>query len=99
VVALFETREDQTAITDVQAKWDNARALIFREKPPPSLPEVVEALKLMRELNFSFMQLGTRRYHEMVCARWNEDSDVGTRTVTEASAKSETAVHDDCVLA
>lgn len=83
--ALFERHEDQRTLAEIQASWDKARALLFRDEPPPSAQEVTEVLKLMRQLNFAFMKLGTRRYQEMVCARWN-DADVATPEEAKSAA-------------
>lgn len=88
--ALFGRHDDQKMIAEVQASWDQARALLFRNEPPPSAQEVLEVLRLMRQLNFRFMKLGTRRFHEMVCARWN-DADVAPaeegKTATDTPLK------------
>ena len=49
--ALFERYEDQKTIAEVQVSWDKARALLFRNEPPPSTQEVTEVLEQMRQLN------------------------------------------------
>jgi len=33
-------------------------------------PEFVDVLRKMRDMNYRFMHLATRRFHEMVVARW-----------------------------
>jgi hypothetical protein len=100
--ALFEQLEDQKTMADVQASWNKARALLFRNEPSPSAQEVEESLKLMRQVNFQFMQLGTRRYHEMVCARWNDtDAELvqRTKTVPAASMKLDGGIRSDLIAA
>ncbi|HKE38787.1 MAG TPA: toll/interleukin-1 receptor domain-containing protein [Casimicrobiaceae bacterium] len=87
--ALFERHDDQITLAEIQASWDRARALLFRNEPLPSVQEVTEVLKLMRQLNFAFMKLGTRRYHEMVCARWND---------ADLAAKQDSASADDAPM-
>lgn len=71
VAALFDSEADQQAVADVQDAWDESRAMLFRENPAPTLPEMAEAIGRMRWLNFRFMEIGTRRYHEMVSSRWD----------------------------
>jgi TIR domain len=70
VMGLFDNDADRDVMAEVQDSWDDVRALMFRHEPA-SEAEVIDGLKRMRELNFQFMKLGTRRYHEMVCARWD----------------------------
>jgi hypothetical protein len=71
VAALFDRPEDQVDIARVQQEWDEARAVLFRADPTPTPKEVADVIRTMRALNFRFMNLGTRRFHEMVDARWN----------------------------
>jgi hypothetical protein len=71
VVALFEQEKDQDEITELQGVWNETRALLFKDDPPPTEPEVTNIIGRMREINFRFMHLATQRYHEMVCARWS----------------------------
>jgi len=100
--ALFERHDDQITLAEIQASWDRARALLFRNEPLPSVQELTEVLKLMRQLNFAFMKLGTRRYHEMVCARWN-DADLATKqeaaSADDAPMKPNVDVGRDFVVA
>jgi hypothetical protein len=70
VAALFERPEDQDEMVKLQDTWDEARALLFRTDPPPTAQEMSDAIACMRGINFRFMDLGTRRFHEMVHARW-----------------------------
>ncbi|HEY9029525.1 MAG TPA: toll/interleukin-1 receptor domain-containing protein [Burkholderiaceae bacterium] len=69
VLALFNGA-DADAMAEVQQAWDESRALLFRTLPPLSAAETNEAIARMRWLNARFMVLGTRRFHEMVKARW-----------------------------
>jgi hypothetical protein len=71
VAALFDSDEDQQVIAEVQDAWDESRALLFRDDPVPSQPEMADVISRMRWLNFRFMEIGTRRYHEMVSSRWD----------------------------
>jgi hypothetical protein len=71
VGALFEREEDQDEMTEVQGIWDKTRPLLFKDDPSPTAQEVNEIIIRMRDMNFRFMRLATRRFHEMVCARWN----------------------------
>src|SRR5262245_58658888 len=70
VAALFEREGDQDEIAEVQEIWDETRALLFRDDPPPTAAEVNDIISRMREVNFRFMRIATLRFHEMVCARW-----------------------------
>jgi hypothetical protein len=71
VAALFEREADRDEIAEVQDIWDQTRALLFTDDPPPTAMEVNDVIGRMREINFRFMRIATRRYHEMVCARWS----------------------------
>ena len=71
VAALFEREEDRDEIAEVQEIWDHTRALLFTDDPPATAAEVNDVIGRMREINFRFMRIATRRYHEMVCARWS----------------------------
>ena len=70
VVELFDDPADQDAILAVQQQWDEARALLFRDAPPHDRQSLAQVLRQMRELNYRFMTLGTRRFHEMVREHW-----------------------------
>jgi hypothetical protein len=72
VMALFDSEEDQAAMADVLDTWEEARQILFRDDPPPAADEIVSAIASLRALNHEFMTLGTRRYHELVKARWAE---------------------------
>jgi len=72
VSALFNASDAQ-AMAEVQQAWDESRALLFRNDVPLSVAETNEAIARMRWLNSRFMVLGTRRFHEMVKARWSAD--------------------------
>ncbi len=70
VSALFERDEDQREMESVQDEWDAARILLFKSEPSPTTDELIEAIRQMRDINYRFMNLGTRRFHEMVRVRW-----------------------------
>jgi hypothetical protein len=70
VAALFEQHEDQEEMAAIQKIWGTNRAALFKEEPPPNAQELDAIIGAMREMNFRFMRLATRRYHEMICTRW-----------------------------
>jgi hypothetical protein len=70
VVALFDEEVDRDEIAEIQDRWDETRALLFKDDPSPTAQEVNGIIAQMRDINFGFMRLATRRFHEMVCARW-----------------------------
>jgi hypothetical protein len=70
VAALFEQHEDQEEMAAIQKIWGTNRAALFKDDPPPNAQEIDTIIAPMREMNFRFMRLATRRYHEMICARW-----------------------------
>jgi hypothetical protein len=72
VIALFDQESDREAIFEIQESWDETRALLFKDDPSPTAQEVNEIIARMRDINFRFMRLATRRFHEMVCARWTQ---------------------------
>jgi len=74
VMALFERKDDHEIMAEAQDSWDEARALLFRDDPPLSMPEVIDVLRRMRQINFRFMKIGTRRFNEMVIKRWDTPS-------------------------
>jgi len=71
VAALFEEGKDQDEIAELQDRWDEDRALLFKDDPSPTVQQLSGIITGMREMNFRFMRLATRRYHEMICARWS----------------------------
>jgi hypothetical protein len=70
VIALFDDARDQDEMADVQAGWDSARMRLFANDPPPDATASAEIVRAMRGINFRFMALGTRRFHEFVNTRW-----------------------------
>jgi len=72
VMGLFDSAEDQATMADVQDSWDEARAALFCRDAPPSSEDLARVLARMRAINYSFMKLGTRRFHELVKTRWAE---------------------------
>lgn len=70
VAALFEQHEDQEEMAEIQKIWGASRAALFKDDPPPAAQELDAIIGPMRDVNFRFMRLATRRYHEMICARW-----------------------------
>jgi hypothetical protein len=72
VMALFDSDEDQATMAEVMDSWEEARAALFCDDPAPSPEDVARVLVRMRTLNHTFMEIGTRRYHELVKTRWTE---------------------------
>lgn len=77
VIELFEGEADQQTMLQVQQQWDEARALLFRDEPPHDRQTLAQVLRQMRDLNYAFMTLGTRRFHEMVRDDWAPDEQPG----------------------
>jgi hypothetical protein len=71
IAELFALDEDQEEISRIQDDWEATRAALFDDKTPPDAAAMRNILQKMRELNYRFMDLGTRRFHEMVTERWN----------------------------
>ena len=82
VSELFDADADKQAIDEISDKWDDARAKLFSDASPLTLGEIRDVIERMREVNYRFMSLGTRRFHEMVSIRWQ------TRAASTASADS-----------
>ena len=76
VMALFESDDDRTVMARVQDAWDRARGELFCQEPLPSRDDVVRILGCMRALNYDFMKLATRRFHELVASQWVESCTV-----------------------
>jgi hypothetical protein len=71
VAALFEQLEDQEEMAEIQQIWGVNRVALFKDDPAPASQGLDAVIGAMREVNFRFMRLATRRYHEMICARWS----------------------------
>jgi hypothetical protein len=70
VTALFEDECEQREMAEIQALWPDTRTLLFRTEPPLKAADVELGVARLREANFRFMRLATKRYHEMVSSRW-----------------------------
>jgi hypothetical protein len=70
VADLFDDEADKEAIGEISDLWDGARARLFREDATLTLADLRQIFEEMRQVNFRFMTLGTRRFHEMVSTRW-----------------------------
>lgn len=77
VSELFACDQDQEILANVQDAWDVARAALFEDNPPPNLEQMRQLIVAMRDLNYQFMSLGTKRFHEMVSERWRTPSRPG----------------------
>ena len=70
IIDLFDKDEDKRGIARISERWEAARAQLFVKDPPPTLDDVRKVMDEMRSINYDFMTLGTRRYHEMVSVQW-----------------------------
>jgi len=70
VAGLFEQPEDQQLMADIQKIWAANRVALFKDDPPPTAQALDEIIAAMRDVNFRFMRLATRRYHELICTEW-----------------------------
>ena len=86
VAALFEQHEDQEEMAAIQKIWGTNRAALFKDDPPPNAQEIDVIIAPMRDVNFRFMRLATRRYHEMICARWAPKPIRTARAAQQAAA-------------
>jgi hypothetical protein len=66
VVGLFELGEEQERILEITRSWAQVRAGLF----DADIEEVGRSLETLREINYEFMVLGTRRYYEWVKELW-----------------------------
>jgi hypothetical protein len=69
VDTLFDAEEDFREIAQVANIWDSARMKLFSDEPVPDLAEVKAIVTTMRDVNYRFMRLASRRFHELICAR------------------------------
>jgi hypothetical protein len=86
VIELFDTEPDKCLIADISDQWDRARARLFATESPPTVDMLAEVIDEMREVNYTFLTLGTRRQHEMVSRRWQSGPARASRTATAAVA-------------
>jgi hypothetical protein len=70
VAELFEADEDREAIVTISDQWDDARETLFSDAEPHSFEKVRDVLGQMRDINYAFMSTASRRFNEMVSARW-----------------------------
>ena len=69
VSKLFDSDDDKETMASIQDEWDEERGRLHAtEELEPD--EFVDVLRKMRDMNYRFMHLATRRFHEMVVARW-----------------------------
>jgi hypothetical protein len=69
VDALFDAEEDLYEISQIANIWDTARQDLFCDAPIPDLARAKRIVASMREVNYRFMRLASRRFHELICAR------------------------------
>ena len=72
VMALFDSERDCAVIARVQDGWQEVRSELFCQDPLPSREAVIRILARMRAINYDFMTLATRRFHELVASGWAE---------------------------
>jgi len=70
IIELFDDEADKHGIAEISERWEVARAQLFANDPPLTLDDLRKIMDEMRSINYKFMTLGTRRYHEMVCGQW-----------------------------
>lgn len=68
IVDLFAWDDDKEAIEVILDEWEAEREKLFATEL--TLAQVKEVVEQMRNLNFRFMHLGTRRFNEMVDSDW-----------------------------
>jgi len=67
---LFEAEADKHTMDEISEKWDRARARLFSDEAQLTLSDLRHVVDEMRDVNYGFMTLATRRFHEMVSGRW-----------------------------
>jgi hypothetical protein len=88
VVTVFDNEDDQTEIVQLQEIWEVTYAAIFNEKPRTGVDELKQAIDSLREMNFRFMSLASRRYHEMILKRLKPVSAAKPQPVPPAGVRS-----------
>lgn len=73
-VGLFAASHERDDMATVLDRWSAARARLFDDKAPLDMAALRAVLEEMRELNYRFMCLGTRRFHEMVRHCWRPEA-------------------------
>jgi hypothetical protein len=74
LLALFDRDSEREQIESHQALWHRDRALLFKDDPPPTLPQLDAIIANLRSMNWRFMSLATQRCNEIVSTRWSGDS-------------------------
>jgi hypothetical protein len=70
VIMLFDDDADRALIGQSFVTWREAHANLVCADPEPDAATLRRVLATMRDMNFDFMRLATRRFHEMVEASW-----------------------------
>jgi hypothetical protein len=70
IIELFDDEADKQTIAEISERWETARTQLFANDPPLTIDDLRKIMDEMRSINYKFMTLGTRRYHEMVCVQW-----------------------------
>ncbi len=66
-VELFDSDDDLHEMAQMSEIWSTVRAKLFHDDPEPTMDEIKEVIAKVREMNFRFLRLVSRRYHEMIC--------------------------------
>lgn len=74
VAELFDADADKETMDDISDQWDDARAKLFSDATPRTLDQIRQVIEQMRDVNYRFMSLATRRFNEMVSGRWKTRS-------------------------
>ncbi|MFL6551319.1 MAG: toll/interleukin-1 receptor domain-containing protein [Povalibacter sp.] len=67
VTELFDTDDDLREMAEMSEIWTTVRGRLFSDSPAPTVDEIKNAIAQVREMNFRFLRLASRRYHEMIC--------------------------------
>lgn len=86
VAELFVRDEDEDIILKTQDDWDEVRARLFCDDPAPGIDEMRDIVVKMRDINFQFMTIGTRRFHEMVLDQWRPQAPAVEQALPARSA-------------
>lgn len=97
IVRLFERKAEQERLWEISQSWEQIRARLVNADHPCTIEEARDLLERLREINYEFMVLGTRRYHEWVKELWPRrvaesrklHDKVHRRRVTSRSSRSE----------
>lgn len=67
IVDLFDSDDDLHEMAQMFEIWTTVRTKLFHDDPEPTMDEIIDMLAKVREMNYCFLRLASRRYHEMIC--------------------------------